>query len=76
MVAIFQKKVIVISAIIPIIIPYEFAYKVLFSRIFQRNISANRLALVGWAVFTIRLKFCFPAITRMFLNKIDWYLEH
>ena len=72
MVAIFQKKVMaVFSAIIPIIIPYEFAYKVLFSQIFQRNISANRLALVGWAVFTIRLKFCFLAITRMFLNGID-----
>ena len=72
MVAIFQKKVMaVISAIIPIIIPYEFAFKVLFSRIFQQNISANRLALVGWAVFTIRLKFCFPAITQMFLNGID-----
>ena len=55
-----------------------------FSRIFQRKISANRLAMVGMAggraASTIRLKFwlkfCFLTITQMFLNGIDWYLEH
>ena len=45
------------------------------SRIFQRKISANRLALVGMAggrvASTIRLKFCFLTKTQMFLNGID-----
>ena len=39
-----------------------------------------RLIDWGWSVWraasTIRLKFCFLTITQMFLNGIDWYLEH
>ena len=54
--------------------------KFLISRIFQRKISANRMALVGMeggrAASTIWLKFCFLTITQMFLNGIDWYMEH
>ena len=50
-----------------------------FSRIFQRKISANKLALVGMvggrAASTIWLKFwltfCFLTITQMFFNGID-----
>ena len=49
-----------------------------FSRIFQRKISANRLAMVGmaggWAGairFKFWLKFCFLTITQMFLNGMD-----
>ena len=53
--------------------------KFLISRIFQRKISANRMALVGMAggraAPTIWLKcwfrFCFLTITQMFLNGID-----
>ena len=53
----------------------EARYKMcVFSRIFQRKISANRLA-GGRAASTIRvkfwLKFCFLTITQMVLNVID-----
>ena len=51
----------------------------ILSRIFQRKILANKMALVGMAggraASTIRLKFwlkfCFLTITQMFLNGID-----
>ena len=51
----------------------------IFSRIFQLKMLANRLALVGMTggrvAYTIRfkfwLKFCFLTITQMFLNGID-----
>ena len=50
------------------------------SRIFQRKISANRMAMVGMvsgrAASSIKLKFwlkfCFLTITHIFLNEIDW----
>ena len=47
-----------------------FFFKIVFSQIFQRKISAYRLALVGRAASTIGLKFwlkfCSLTITRMF----------
>ena len=53
------------------------------SRIFQRNISANRFALVGMAGGNTRGKVLVKVLfsdnnseSQMFLNGIDWYLEH
>ena len=52
------------------------------SSFFLAGFFNEKFRLIDWrwsvwrAASTIRLKFCFLTITQMFLNGIDWYLEH